>query len=61
MESDTPAWTPTVDGLARYEAGESEVAMHYEATIHFEVKDGSINLTRLIADQKIGIHGRRCR
>jgi hypothetical protein len=24
--------------------------MKYEATIHFEVKDGGINLARLIAD-----------
>jgi hypothetical protein len=34
--------------------------MKYETTIHFEVKDGSIDLTRLISlirDQKIGIHG----
>ncbi len=31
--------------------------MKYEASIHFEVKDGSIDLARLIADQKIGIHG----
>ena len=31
--------------------------MKYEATIDFEVKDGSIRLNRLIADQKIVIHG----
>ena len=31
--------------------------MKYEATIQFEVKDGSINLNRLIRDHKIEIHG----
>jgi hypothetical protein len=31
--------------------------MQYEATIHFEIKDENVNLTRLIADQRIGIHG----
>jgi hypothetical protein len=30
--------------------------MKYEATIHFEVKDGSINLNRLIRDHEIEIH-----
>jgi hypothetical protein len=34
-----------------------EVAMKYEATIHFEVKDEDVNLTRLITDQQIDIHG----
>lgn len=31
--------------------------MKYEATIHFELKDENVNLTGLIADQKIDIHG----
>jgi hypothetical protein len=31
--------------------------MNYEATIHFEVKDENVDLTDLIADQKIDIHG----
>jgi phytoene/squalene synthetase len=31
--------------------------MKYEATIHFEVKDENVDLTELIADQKIDIHG----
>ena len=31
--------------------------MKYEATIHFEVKDENVNLTDLIADRKIDIHG----
>jgi hypothetical protein len=31
--------------------------MKYEATIHFEVRDEKIDLTELIADQKIDIHG----
>lgn len=31
--------------------------MKYEATIHFEVKDEHVDLTDLIAEQKIDIHG----
>jgi hypothetical protein len=31
--------------------------MKYEATIHFEVKDEKVDLTDLIADHKIDIHG----
>jgi hypothetical protein len=31
--------------------------MKYEATIHFEVKDENVDLTDLIADQKIDIYG----
>jgi hypothetical protein len=31
--------------------------MKYEATIHFEVRDEKLDLTDLIADQKIDIHG----
>lgn len=31
--------------------------MKYEAIIHFEVKDEKVDLTDLIADQKIDIHG----
>jgi hypothetical protein len=31
--------------------------MKYEATIHFEVKDENVDLTDLISDQKIDIHG----
>jgi hypothetical protein len=31
--------------------------MQYEATIHFEVKDENVKLTRLIAERKIDIHG----
>lgn len=31
--------------------------MKYEATIHFKVKDENIDLTDLIADQKIDIYG----
>ncbi len=31
--------------------------MQYEATIHFEVNDENVNLTRLMTDQKIDIHG----
>jgi hypothetical protein len=32
-------------------------AMKYEATIHFEVKDENIDLTGLITDQAIDVHG----
>jgi hypothetical protein len=31
--------------------------MKYEATIHFELKDEKVDLTELITDQKIDIHG----
>jgi hypothetical protein len=31
--------------------------MKYEATVHFEVKDEKVDLTDLVADQKIDIHG----
>ena len=31
--------------------------MKYEATIQFEVKDENVDLTDLIADQKVDIHG----
>jgi hypothetical protein len=31
--------------------------MKYEAIIHFELKDENVDLTRLITDQKIDIHG----
>lgn len=31
--------------------------MKYEATIHFEVKDEKVDLTDLIAEQKIDVHG----
>ena len=31
--------------------------MQYEATIHFELKDEKVDLTRLITDRKIDIHG----
>ena len=31
--------------------------MKYEATIHFEVNDEKVDLTDLITDQKIDIHG----
>jgi hypothetical protein len=31
--------------------------MKYEATIHFDVKDEKVDLTDLIAGQKIDIHG----
>jgi hypothetical protein len=31
--------------------------MKYETTIHFEVKDEKVDLTDLIAEQKIDIHG----
>lgn len=30
--------------------------MKYEATVHFELKDESVNLTRLITDRKIDIY-----
>lgn len=31
--------------------------MKYEATVHFEVKEEKVDLTDLVADQKIDIHG----
>jgi hypothetical protein len=31
--------------------------MKSEATIHFEVKDERVDLTDLVADQKIDVHG----
>jgi len=31
--------------------------MKYEATVQFEVKDETVDLTDLITDQKIDIHG----
>ena len=31
--------------------------MHYEATIQFEVKDETVDLTELLAGRKIDLHG----
>jgi hypothetical protein len=47
----------TEEPVANRQSKKSEVAMKYEATVHFEVKDENVDLTDLIADQKVDIHG----
>jgi hypothetical protein len=34
-----------------------EVAMQYEATFHFEVEDENVDLTDLISEERIDVHG----